>query len=50
MLTYGIFKSSPGWTRMNNKGEDIGKTRLYTSEEVNKAVWEHTMKETRTQA
>jgi hypothetical protein len=49
-LTYGLFRAAAGWTRINEKGEDVGSKGLYTNEEVNKALWEHTLKETRSEA
>jgi hypothetical protein len=46
-LTYGLFRAGAGWTRVDDKGEDVGSKGLYTSEDVNQALWEHTVKETR---
>jgi hypothetical protein len=49
-LTYGLFNARAGWSRIDDKGEDIGRKALYTTEEINQALWDHSMKETRSQA
>jgi hypothetical protein len=48
-MTWGLLNAREGWLRINERGEDIGTKGLYTSEEVNRALWEHTVKETRSE-
>ena len=45
-MWHALYSAAEGANRRNNKGEDIGNTRLFASEEAMKSLWEHTIMET----
>jgi len=44
-LLYALLNGSAGASRRNNKGDDIGKTRYYGSDEARERLWNHTVEE-----
>ncbi|KAH9931034.1 NAD-P-binding protein [Amylocystis lapponica] len=46
-LFWGLTQAQAGASRRNNKGDDIGKTRYYGTEEARDRLWEHTVSEMR---
>ncbi|KAL1942117.1 hypothetical protein VTO73DRAFT_6647 [Trametes versicolor] len=44
-ILYGLFKSGPGLSRRNSKGDDIGRKGFHGDEDAKTRVWEHTKAE-----
>jgi hypothetical protein len=42
-MVWALFDGEKGMFRRGSKGEDIGKTRYFGSEEARKKLWEHTV-------
>jgi hypothetical protein len=41
-LAYGMLRSPVGWSRLNDKGEDIDDKSCFADEDTNAKLWEHT--------
>lgn len=46
-MLYALLNGQPGANRCNDKGDDIGDSRYFGSEEIEKLLWEHTEEEMR---
>ena len=46
-MLYALFDGENGVYRRGSKGEDIGKTRYFGSEEARKKLWDHTVEATK---
>ena len=46
-MWYGLLAAKDGFTRMGEKGQDIGMKRYFGNEEQRKKLWEHTKETTR---
>lgn len=46
-MLWAMLNSGPGASRRNDKGDDIGDSRYFGSEEIEKELWEHTEEEMR---
>ncbi|RPD57614.1 hypothetical protein L226DRAFT_568406 [Lentinus tigrinus ALCF2SS1-7] len=44
-MLYGLFQTEKGFSRRNAKGDDIGNSNHYGSDEEREIVWEHTKEE-----
>ncbi|OSX61253.1 hypothetical protein POSPLADRAFT_1058172 [Postia placenta MAD-698-R-SB12] len=44
-LLYALLAADPGASRWDNKGNNMGKTRYYGSDEARQRLWEHTEQE-----
>ena len=44
-MLWAMLESQVGWSRRNDKGDDIGDSRYYGSEEIEKKLWKHTEEE-----
>jgi hypothetical protein len=46
-MWYGVMQSGDGYSRRGPKGEDIGNKNNFSTEEVRKRLWEHTVEVTK---
>lgn len=44
-MLYSLLQSTPGASRRDNKGDDMGKKRYYGTDEARTRLWEHTVEE-----
>ena len=44
-MLYALFQTDKGFSRRNTRGDDIGDTNHYGSDEERERVWEHTKEE-----